>query len=177
MLSEGFIQHKGRLNTEQTVQNLAAFINNDSEVWFFDRWAWATKKKLHLDPNRVNSYGRDFFFPAKAWPESSCRKTNCESEACTSAPGEVRTKIACSHMPACHWPFICINSRDLWAAQISASCLSRQVSQPSLLRLHLFASSLSCHLLCWAMKTGGTWGSFVTSGNILCLEGNPPLAG
>lgn len=88
-------------------------------------------QKLHLAPNCVNSHGRDFFSPAKAWPESSCRKTNCESEAGISAPGEVRTKIACSHMPACHWPFICINSRDLWAAQISARCSSSQVSQPS----------------------------------------------
>lgn len=87
-------------------------------------------QKLHLAPNCVNSHGRDFFFPAKAWPESSCRKTNCESEAGISAPGEVPTKIACSHMPACHWPFICINSRDLWAAQISARCSSSQVSQP-----------------------------------------------
>lgn len=65
-------------------------------------------QKLHLAPNCVNSHGRDFFFPptcfisAKAWPESSCRKTNCESEVRISAPGEVRTKIACSYMPVCH---------------------------------------------------------------------------
>lgn len=135
------------------------------------------QKKLHLDPNCVNSHGRDFFFPAKAWPESSCRKTNCESEACTSAPGEVHTKIACSHMPACRWPFICINSCDLWAAQISASCSSRQVSQPSV----ALAASLplpSCAIsFAGQWRQGRAWNSFLTSGDILCLRGNPPLAG
>lgn len=58
------------------------------------------------------------------------RQTNCEPDADISARGAARTKIAHSHLPACHWPFICINSRDLWAAQISASCSPRPVSQP-----------------------------------------------
>lgn len=118
-----------------------------------------------------------FFFPAKAWPESSCRKTSCESEACTSAPGEVRTKIACSHMPACHWPFICINSRDLWAAQISASCSSRQVSQPSAAQAASLPLPSRAISFAGQWRQVGTWYCFLTSGDILCLEGNPPLAG
>ncbi|KAL2306061.1 hypothetical protein Nmel_003963 [Mimus melanotis] len=60
------------------------------------------KKKNYIWILTVSTPMAEIFFPAKAWPESSCRKTNCESEACTSAPGEVRTKIACSPMPACH---------------------------------------------------------------------------
>lgn len=64
-------------------------------------------QKLHLAPNCVNSHGREFFpqdvlSQPKLGLKSLCRKTNCESEACISALGEVLTKIACSHMPACH---------------------------------------------------------------------------
>lgn len=131
-----------------------SFIKNDSKVWFRYRWAQATKTAAGSQQHQLA-----FFFPycILFQPEPGLkvhveRQTNCEPDADISAQGAARTKIAHSHLPACHWPFICINSCDLWAAQISASCSPRPASWPH--RAQAFHYFDSVAFAWWANRQG-----------------------
>lgn len=131
-----------------------SFIKNDSKVWFRYRRAQATKTAAGSQQHQLA-----FFFPycILFQPEPGLkvhveRQTNCEPDADISAQGAARTKIAHSHLPACHWPFICINSCDLWAAQISASCSPRPASWPH--RAQAFRYFDSVAFAWWANRQG-----------------------